>query len=264
MRFNINQLFRRGNSTHMTVNPFSFVSVIQSSKFKEGILLSVLVTGALILLKPFIQPLLQTRIPISFVLLGLFELRYKIFTKGHNKDKEITKETRKAIIRAHKRNKPEKGPFHNAVRIGRAMKRAETKAAGLYSTNRKLYFPKATNLNTIEGFREFYPFIEDYICPITKQIFVEPVTAPDGYTYERKALENWFIAGNTTCPMDTSKELTNPALIPTDFAVLRILTRLYTEYKGKQITCFKDIEESYRKDIERLTGKYISGPLLTN
>jgi hypothetical protein len=30
------------------------------------------------------------------------------------------------------------------------------------------------------------------ICPITLQIMTEPVLAPDGYTYEKSAIESWL------------------------------------------------------------------------
>jgi hypothetical protein len=40
-----------------------------------------------------------------------------------------------------------------------------------------------------------------YICPITKEIYLEPVFASDGRVYEKKALEAWC-DGNTNSPLD--------------------------------------------------------------
>ena len=38
-------------------------------------------------------------------------------------------------------------------------------------------------------------------CPITLELFVEPVLASDGYTYERKALVKHFATNGPTSPM---------------------------------------------------------------
>ena len=32
----------------------------------------------------------------------------------------------------------------------------------------------------------------DLTCPITRQLFVDPVMAADGFSYERDAIEKWF------------------------------------------------------------------------
>ncbi len=34
---------------------------------------------------------------------------------------------------------------------------------------------------------------DDFICPITYQIFRDPVIAGDGYTYERAAIVRWIL-----------------------------------------------------------------------
>jgi len=41
---------------------------------------------------------------------------------------------------------------------------------------------------------------DEYTCPITAELFVEPVTAADGRVYERNALVRWF--RETTSPVD--------------------------------------------------------------
>ena len=38
-------------------------------------------------------------------------------------------------------------------------------------------------------------------CPITQDVFLSPVVASDGFTYEKQALLNWFADGNFTSPM---------------------------------------------------------------
>jgi hypothetical protein len=58
------------------------------------------------------------------------------------------------------------------------------------------------------------PILEHFRCPISKSIFLEPVVASDGHTYERTELETWFknirpvrspmtnlpLASDRTCP----------------------------------------------------------------
>ena len=38
-------------------------------------------------------------------------------------------------------------------------------------------------------------------CPITQELFVQPVCASDGHTYEKSALLDWFKTGNHTSPL---------------------------------------------------------------
>jgi hypothetical protein len=39
---------------------------------------------------------------------------------------------------------------------------------------------------------------DDFICPITYQIFRDPVIAGDGYTYERAAIVRWILENGTS------------------------------------------------------------------
>ena len=41
----------------------------------------------------------------------------------------------------------------------------------------------------------------EFLCPITQELPVEPVTAMDGKVYERSAIEDWFRQGNGNSPM---------------------------------------------------------------
>lgn len=54
---------------------------------------------------------------------------------------------------------------------------------------------------------------EDYICPLTKEMYIEPVMAEDGHTYEKKALQERFARGEMTSPV-TKEEMTSGAMIP--------------------------------------------------
>lgn len=47
---------------------------------------------------------------------------------------------------------------------------------------------------------------KDFICPLTGQLFDDPVTLETGLTFERVAIKEWLDRGNKTCPV-TGKTL---------------------------------------------------------
>jgi hypothetical protein len=52
----------------------------------------------------------------------------------------------------------------------------------------------------------------EFICPITEEVFTDPVMTCDGHTYERKAIEAW-LSNHDTSPV-TNLHLNNKNLIP--------------------------------------------------
>ncbi|KAL8242036.1 hypothetical protein R6Q59_012338 [Mikania micrantha] len=64
---------------------------------------------------------------------------------------------------------------------------------------------------------------KDFVCPITTQIFSDPVTLETGQTYERKAIEEWMKRGNTTCPI-TRQPLFSNILPKTNYVLKRLIT----------------------------------------
>ncbi|XP_024985435.1 putative E3 ubiquitin-protein ligase LIN-1 [Cynara cardunculus var. scolymus] len=64
---------------------------------------------------------------------------------------------------------------------------------------------------------------KDFVCPITTQIFSDPVTLETGQTYERKAIEEWMKRGNTTCPI-TRQPLSANVLPKTNYVLKRLIT----------------------------------------
>lgn len=54
--------------------------------------------------------------------------------------------------------------------------------------------------------------LEQFICPITQNVMVDPVETSSGQTFERSAIEKCFAEGNNLCPLK---------LIPLDPSVLR-------------------------------------------
>ncbi|PON32434.1 Coatomer beta subunit [Parasponia andersonii] len=50
-------------------------------------------------------------------------------------------------------------------------------------------------------------------CPITLDLFKDPVTLCTGQTYDRSSIEKWLAAGNLTCPV-TMQKLHDPTIVP--------------------------------------------------
>nr|AZL93829.1 U-box/WD40 protein [Ceanothus thyrsiflorus] len=64
---------------------------------------------------------------------------------------------------------------------------------------------------------------KDFVCPITGQIFGDPVTLETGQTYERRAIQEWLKRGNTTCPI-TRQPLSATTLPKTNYVLKRLIT----------------------------------------
>ena len=65
----------------------------------------------------------------------------------------------------------------------------------------------------------------EFLCPITQELMRDPVCASDGYTYERKAIEEWLIKKKTSPIMNSSIKGTQ--LYPNK--VLKMLIDRYSE-----------------------------------
>ena len=50
-------------------------------------------------------------------------------------------------------------------------------------------------------------------CPISLDLFTDPVTLSTGQTYDRSSIERWLSTGNLTCPVSMQK-LADPSLVP--------------------------------------------------
>ncbi|XP_050226972.1 putative E3 ubiquitin-protein ligase LIN-1 [Mercurialis annua] len=70
---------------------------------------------------------------------------------------------------------------------------------------------------------------KDFVCPITSQLFNDPVTLETGQTYERKAIQEWLKRGNTTCPI-TRQPLSADSLPKTNYVLKRLITSWKEQY----------------------------------
>jgi hypothetical protein len=70
---------------------------------------------------------------------------------------------------------------------------------------------------------------KDFVCPITGQIFCDPVTLETGQTYERKAIQEWLERGNITCPI-TRQPLSVSTLPKTNYVLKRLISSWKEQY----------------------------------
>ncbi len=84
--------------------------------------------------------------------------------------------------------------------------------------------------------------MEKYYCPITKQIFNEPVVAEDGQIYEKKAIKAWLESNNTS-PL--TREIIKKDLFPIyQFKdEINEYLKKNPEYKEQQYACLKDYDK---------------------
>lgn len=63
---------------------------------------------------------------------------------------------------------------------------------------------------------------KDFVCPITSNVFDDPVTLETGQTYERRAIQEWLDRGNSSCPI-TRQKLHINQLPKTNYVLKRLI-----------------------------------------
>lgn len=53
----------------------------------------------------------------------------------------------------------------------------------------------------------------EYLCPITRELMVDPVTLSTGQTYDRAQITRWINDGHYTCPVTGKLLVTNPTIV---------------------------------------------------
>ncbi|KAF8651713.1 hypothetical protein HU200_063226 [Digitaria exilis] len=103
-----------------------------------------------------------------------------------------------------------------------------------------------TNAN---HFPIFYNVPSDFLCPLTRQIFNNPVTIETGQTFERHAIVQWLDRGFRTCPV-TGQELLSSTIPDTN----RVLKRLIDGWKSEHC---KNLVSGSNGLEHKLTAKVI-------
>lgn len=97
----------------------------------------------------------------------------------------------------------------------------------------------------------------EYLCPITGGLMLDPVVASDGHTYERQAITEWLSKnrGKATSPM-TNRVLKNQDLIPNVAIRKLILDHVSTMQQGKT----KSVGLNQRRTRTRGNDSPVSAP----
>lgn len=95
------------------------------------------------------------------------------------------------------------------------------------------YFAKRKSL----GSQPLDP-LQSFLCPINRDVMVDPVETSSGQTFERTAIEQWFAAGNKMCPL---------TMTPLDTSILRpnkTLKQSIEEWKDRNtMICIASLKE---------------------
>ncbi|KAK7394117.1 hypothetical protein VNO78_14636 [Psophocarpus tetragonolobus] len=103
--------------------------------------------------------------------------------------------------------------------------------------------------SVLEG--SYFPSIpQEFVCPLTGNLFEEPVTLETGQTFEREAIKAWFEKGNRTCPV-TGNTLECVAMPFTNL----ILKRLIDNWKSERFDYLLDLASQTVENSEELKMK---------
>jgi len=119
---------------------------------------------------------------------------------------------------------------------------------------------KAINkVDVIESENKKQKVGEEYICPLSKKIFLNPVVASDGNIYEKQEIKKWKIYNN--------KSPLNPEIILNDtFLIVRTIKNEITEMINKtpelrlqQYMILKKDYTLYKQEVIRLLSSKLNG-----
>ncbi|XP_058090550.1 putative E3 ubiquitin-protein ligase LIN isoform X2 [Magnolia sinica] len=129
--------------------------------------------------------------------------------------------------------------------------------AGLASTTLNVDLPTTNSsagpCRSSEHFERssyFSSIPKDFICPLTGQLFEDPVTIETGQTFERVALKEWLDRGNRTCPV-TGKTLGSRAIPITNFVLKRIVDGWKSEHCRNLLVFANQIAGCSIKHVDR-------------
>jgi hypothetical protein len=84
---------------------------------------------------------------------------------------------------------------------------------------------------------------DEFVCPLTFEVFDDPLMTRAGHNFERKAIVAWIMTGHVTCPL-TRQPLSYRQLIPN--ANLRLRVERWKREHGYEVRA--DLESERRKE----------------
>ncbi|KAK2989925.1 hypothetical protein RJ640_008892 [Escallonia rubra] len=108
--------------------------------------------------------------------------------------------------------------------------------------------------------------LQPFVCPITREVMVDPVETSSGHTFDRSAIEKWLSDGNNSCPL-TMLPLETSALRPnktlrqsieewkdrnTMIAIASMKPKLLSDKEEEVLNCLEELVDlSQQRDIHR-------------
>jgi hypothetical protein len=88
----------------------------------------------------------------------------------------------------------------------------------------------------VTGLSEILPVSvpDEFICPLTLEIFSDPLMSKHGHNFERNAILEWLAEGNPECPL-TRKPLSPSMLFPN--AQMRLKVKKWQEENQLEVSC---------------------------
>ena len=107
----------------------------------------------------------------------------------------------------------------------------------------ELYFKESTLLQREEKiYEEKEEVMNEYYCPITLELMKDPVVAIDGRSYERHAIENWFLSNKTSPANNLPISSTN---LVQNIQLKNLITTYQDTLKNTNIGKEKEEEKTY-------------------
>jgi hypothetical protein len=75
-----------------------------------------------------------------------------------------------------------------------------------------------------------------FLCPLSQRVLTDPVVACDGFTYDRRAVQEWFESGQRISPL-TKQTLRSTATLPNH--VVRCAVNEWLEWRDKRAAQLK-------------------------
>jgi len=106
-----------------------------------------------------------------------------------------------------------------------------------FATVRSIRELFGVNMREVEASKAMSQIHEELICPMTNEVFKDPVTCSSGHTFERHAILNWLLT-NEICPV--SDILIDNYIVP-NYALRKVLENFVEKYEHQKGGIWKSI-----------------------